>query len=110
MTLPELTTTLEALGVRLSARLVVDAPSGALTPELRDALAVHKALLLERVARELVWEELSLKRWGPAADDPTPGIDSTGPARRGLPPEAALDPYAIAEREAIRAEAEAETT
>lgn len=109
MTLPDLLATLDAQGVCLSARLVVDAPSGALTPELRDALAAHKALLLERLVREMVWAERSTWRWGPATGDPTPGIviDRPDPARRRAALEiAADDPYAIAECEAIRAEAD----
>src|SRR5512135_3734268 len=109
MTLPELTTALDDLGVRLSARLMVDAPRGALTPELRDALDAHKALLLQRVVREMVWAELSTWRWGPAAADPTPGIILDQPDRGRMLTAlqtAAEDHYAIAEREAIRAEAE----
>lgn len=74
MTLPELTEALDALGVRLSVRLVVDAPRGVLTPEIRDALAVHKPLLLLRLSREAQWETLCHERWGPAIGDPTPGI------------------------------------
>src|SRR5512135_2087735 len=108
MTLPDLIAILDALGVRLSARLVVDALSGALTPELRDALADHKALVLERVVREMVWAELSTLRRGPAARDPTPGIINDWPAQessRATSDAAADDPDAGAEREALRAEA-----
>jgi hypothetical protein len=90
MTLPDLIAALDARGVRLSARLVVDAPAGVLTPELRDALAAHKPLLLQRIVRGMVWAELSGWRWGPALPD-TAAID--GP-----------DPYAAAERAAIQAE------
>ena len=89
MSPPELTEALDGLGVVLSARLVVDAPTGVLTPELRDSLARHKALLLQRVIRELVWAELSTWRWGDVAPDaaiadPTPGleVDTPDPARR----------------------------
>ena len=46
MTFHDLTRVLEARGVRLSARLVVDAPAGALTADIRAALPVHKILLL----------------------------------------------------------------
>jgi hypothetical protein len=74
MSLPDLIAALESGGVRLSARLVVDAPAGALTPELREALAAYKPLLLEHLAREMVWAELSTWRWGPALRDPSPGI------------------------------------
>jgi hypothetical protein len=74
MTLAELMHALDDLGVRLSARLVVDAPVGALTPEMRDALSDHRALLLQRVVREMVWSELCTIRWGPAVGDPEPGI------------------------------------
>jgi hypothetical protein len=78
MTPADLLAALDAQDVHLSARLVVDAPAGALTPELREALTAHKPLLLQRVVRELVWAELSLWRWGPAVGDPTPGIDNPG--------------------------------
>ena len=46
MTLPELQSCLDHLGVTLSLRLVVDAPAGVLTPEVRSALADHKPALL----------------------------------------------------------------
>ena len=75
MTLSELTAILEEQHIHLSARLVIDAPLGVMTPKLRSALTVHKSLLLQRVVREMVWAELSTLRWGPAVDDPTSGID-----------------------------------
>jgi hypothetical protein len=46
MTLPELQACLERLGVKLSLRLVVDAPAGVVTADIRDALAAHKPRLL----------------------------------------------------------------
>ena len=81
MTLAELIPALDALGVGLSVRLVVDAPRGALNQELRDALATYKTLLMQQVVRELVWEELSTRRWGSARDDPEPGVIVDRPAR-----------------------------
>jgi hypothetical protein len=57
LTVGELLKILDAKGVRLSADLVVDAPPEALTPELRDALTVHKALLLNHVVRGLVLKQ-----------------------------------------------------
>jgi hypothetical protein len=74
MTLPELDAELAASGVRLSLRLVVDAPRGALDETLRTALAELKPMLVHRLAREALWAELADWRWGPRADDPTPGI------------------------------------
>jgi hypothetical protein len=53
------------------------------------------------------WEELAVQRWGAGCDDPAPGIDNPGrrpsldTLTRALDPSA--DPYAAAEREAIRA-------
>jgi TubC N-terminal docking domain len=73
MTYPDLIASIDARGVRLSARLGVDAPAGSMTPELRDALAEHRALLLQRLVREMAWAELSPLRWGDAVGDPTPG-------------------------------------
>src|SRR5512135_2439805 len=81
MTLPDLISALGAQGVRLSARLVVDAPSGALTPELRGVLAAHKVPILEKIVREMMWEKLSSQRWGPAAADPSTGIVVEQPDR-----------------------------
>lgn len=51
---------LEARGIRLSAhceRLLVDAPTGALTPELRAYLAVHKSKLLDELRQTQVPSE-----------------------------------------------------
>jgi hypothetical protein len=42
---------LDRLGVRLSLRLVVDAPAGVMTHEVIDALATHKPALLVLLAR-----------------------------------------------------------
>ena len=57
------------------------------------------------------WEELSVQRWGPALNDPTPDIiidrpQSQDPARLKAVWEGAdrADPYALAEREAIQRE------
>jgi TubC N-terminal docking domain len=86
MTFPELQSCLERLGVKLSLRVVVDAPAGAITPELKEALATHKPALLALLVRvpppvHPDWERLSQERWGPAIGDPTPGIIIDGPAR-----------------------------
>ena len=74
MTMHDLTTCLDKLGVALSLRLVVDAPRGVLTPEIREALADFKPLLLVHLAREEQWESLRHERWGPGLDDGEPGI------------------------------------
>ena len=50
MTLPELQSCLDHLGVKLSLRLVVDAPAGVMTPEIKTALAAHKPRLLALLA------------------------------------------------------------
>jgi hypothetical protein len=78
VTFPVLLSAIDTAGIRLSASLVVDAPAGALTPELREAMSARKPLLLQRVVREMVWAELAPLRWGPAVGDPTPGIDNPG--------------------------------
>ncbi len=72
--LPGLLATLETLGIRLSLRLVVDAPAGTMNPTIRDALAAHKPLLVSKLARDALWEELSTWRWGPGVDSSEPGI------------------------------------
>jgi hypothetical protein len=118
MTLDDLTATLDTLGVRLSARLVVDAPYGVLTPEIKSALSAHKPALLARLAAggdeadvqsRPSWDELSRWRWGPAIDAPTPGIIIDRPDRVRMldafrAAHGAPDPYAVEERTAIRNE------
>ena len=74
MNLPELVEALEARGVKLSLRLVVDAPRGVLTDQIKTALAAHKPALLARLGRVAQWEQLATQRWGPALNDSTPGI------------------------------------
>jgi hypothetical protein len=81
VTLTDLITTLDALDVRLSARLVVDAPAGALSPELRDALAGYKPLLLEQVVREMARPEPPTRREGPEARAPD-SLDSPSSSDR----------------------------
>jgi TubC N-terminal docking domain len=68
MTLPDLVNALEAKGVRLSLRLVVDAPRGVMTDQIKTALAAHKPTLLARLGRDAQWEHLAAQRWGPARD------------------------------------------
>jgi hypothetical protein len=70
MTLHDLMQALDARGVKLSLRLVVDAPRGAVTDELRTALATHKPHLLARLGRDAQWEVLAAQRWGPALQEP----------------------------------------
>lgn len=71
--LPSLLETLEARGVRLSLRLVVDAPAGALDDEARAALAEHRPMILAALGRDALWAELSAWRWGPAVEGAPPG-------------------------------------
>jgi hypothetical protein len=51
MTLPQLMDALEVLGVSLSVRLLVDAPAGVITPEIRQSLADHKPEFIARLAQ-----------------------------------------------------------
>ena len=83
MNLPELVEALEARGVKLSLRLVVDAPRGVMTDQIKAALAVHKPALLARLGRDALWEHLAAQRWGTAASDELsicPGLASDLPA------------------------------
>lgn len=61
-----------------------------------------------RLGRETLWRELAALRWGPARDDPTPGIiiDRPDPEaiRAALAGADPLDRYALAERQAIQTE------
>jgi hypothetical protein len=92
MTLYDLKQALDAKGVKLSLRLGVDAPAGAITDDLRAALVAHKPHLLADLGRKAQWEALE-----PKADP----IES---------PEDRADPYAVAEREAIQSETPLELT
>jgi hypothetical protein len=75
MTLPELLARMDALDVRPSLRLVIDAPSGALTSEMRGDFKTHKPMLFVRLAREAQWQTLREQRWGLAlTDGGEPGI------------------------------------
>jgi hypothetical protein len=94
MTLHHLLHALDDRGVRLSLRLVVDAPRGALTDELRSALVAHKPNLLARLGKQAEWEYLSTLRWGPALGERPEATDDHP------------DPYATAERRAIQMEDE----
>ncbi|OJW10323.1 MAG: hypothetical protein BGO49_07180 [Planctomycetales bacterium 71-10] len=71
--LPSLLETLESRGVRLSLRLVVDAPAGALDDEARAALAEHRPMILAKLGRDALWADLSTWRWGPAVEGADPG-------------------------------------
>ena len=111
MTLPELDGFLTDRGIKLAVRLVVDAPRGVLTPEIKAALVTHRPALIARLIRNVPpprgasWERLASLRWGPAVGDPTPGliVDRSDPERlRAALAELENDPDAIAEREAIR--------
>jgi hypothetical protein len=73
MTLPELETTLANRGVRL-VRLVVDAPRGVLTPEIKAALATHKSALLRQLSGS--------SPAAPPVDDHPPEVD--GEVHHGL--------------------------
>jgi hypothetical protein len=59
-----------------------------------------------RLGRETLWRELAAIRWGPARDDPTPGIIIDRPdldaIRASLAGADPLDPYALVERHAIQ--------
>jgi len=86
--LPTLMRSLEAKGVRLSLRLVVDAPAGAVDDETRAALAEHKPIILARLGRDALWDSLKDQRWGPALgpepDDGDPLGDPTADWLREL--------------------------
>ncbi len=101
--LPGLLATLETLGIRLSLRLVIDAPRGVLTNDLKAALAAHKPLLVARLAaadiqaprpEALPWDILAALRWGttpaPASSSQASAIRPRGESgRRGSGPSVA---------------------
>lgn len=108
MTLADLVTAVEASGIRLSLRLVVDAPAGIVGPEIRDALRQHKPHLLVRLASEAQWQASRATRWGPAVGDPEEGVNVRAPDPTGregrlasILAAAPRDHYAVAERAAL---------
>jgi hypothetical protein len=70
MTFPELLACVDRLGIRLSLRLVVDAPAGVITQELLDALLTHKPALLALLAQVDDRTESA----GPPAAEPTEDV------------------------------------
>lgn len=86
MTLHELMHELSNRDIKLSLRLVVNAPQGAITDELREALTNHKPHLLAGLGGDALWAALSPKGDLSEDNDDVP------------------DPYAVAEREGIQAE------
>jgi hypothetical protein len=66
MTLADLLTGLESVGIRLRVRLVVEAPLGVVTPQFRAAIEKHKPLLMYRLAQQGACEELATWRWAGA--------------------------------------------
>lgn len=72
MSLPELAGILAERGIKLSLRLVIDAPSGAITTDVGDALEEHKTRIMAALANERRWSDLKVQRWaepGTAEDD-----------------------------------------
>jgi hypothetical protein len=93
VTLPDLITCLDGLGVRfgvgLGARLTVDAPRGALTDEIKAALSEHKPVLLQRLVGELQEDKSS------RSSDPEPSVAGSVQAAQavlGEPRAVAPDP------------------
>ena len=72
MTARELLTELKQKGVDIKAngdRLVIDAPKGAITPELRTSLAQHKSDLLALLNAPAPEEPAPLPKTGLSVDD-----------------------------------------
>jgi hypothetical protein len=72
MTPTDLCCLLAERDIKLSIRLVVDAPAGAVTEELRAALVEQKPALVHHLAREALWAHLSTWRWGEPTDEKEP--------------------------------------
>jgi hypothetical protein len=102
MTPRELLVQLREKGVEIKSngdRLVIDAPKGAITPDLRDALAANKAELLkilntpapgEKSATATVEKPVAPKPIAPpAAQAPSSGVQPVAPATPPPPPLAA---------------------
>src|ERR1700674_3210043 len=103
MTLAELLTVVRAADIRLEARgdwLVFDAPHGALTPELRAALAEQKTALLALLAPV---EFVTLKG---GVTIPVPALRlALDPEARGIPLATAADhQFVVANHERLTAD------
>ena len=85
MTLPELVETLKVRGVKLSLRLVVDAPRGVMTDEIKAALVAHRGALLARLGRDAQWEQLAAQRLGTGPERSDPRHRARSWDRRGRP-------------------------
>jgi hypothetical protein len=103
MTLPALHSCLDRLGIKLSLKLVVDAPIGVMTEAVRVALVNHKPALLALLAGV---ESLAPRQWesfggqGLGISDSSPAIVVDHPARGPLLADTD-DLYDIEERAAI---------
>jgi hypothetical protein len=78
--LPDLMASLDALGVKLSVELRVDAPRGIMTPALREVISEVKTPLLVELTRRRQWRELQPLRWGGSTPDDV-NIQSEGACR-----------------------------
>lgn len=72
MTFDELATYLANHHINVGLKLTVDAPAGALTDEVRAALAEHKPHVVARVASAMQREALSSWTWGEGSASGTP--------------------------------------
>jgi hypothetical protein len=87
MNLSDLESCLDRLGIKLSLRLIVDAPCGAMTSELKRALAIHKPDLLARlIGMEFQSETASLVPSG------APGWQHSGPGIADPIADGAIEP------------------
>lgn len=91
-------------GAAALARLLLDRKDAVLAALAPEGTTDHPDA---RMAPRPSWEALAALRWGPAESDPEPGLavhSPPGPADLAALPwhEMAADPYAVAEREAIR--------
>ncbi len=103
MTPADLVHRLSEQDIKLSLRLVVDAPKGANLEEIQATLKAHKSALVHHLAREALWAELAQQRWGPALEDGEPGqiVDNPDPAQANYQPSANPDdPEWLARKEA----------
>ena len=90
MTAHELLSELRAKGVEVSSsgdgRLVIDAPKGTITEDLRSSLAAHKAELLEILEKQNIVESSPVRDLVPQMPPRRCGYSETVPAVPATPP------------------------
>jgi hypothetical protein len=92
-------------GVHLTLTLDIAGPTSVLTDEMLEMIQVHKPMICEALAKELVWRSLKPLRWGDFGPfDQNLVAEKPSPERALACARVALEDRTDPERIAIRAE------